>query len=82
MSDHKAREANTAGDAAEWQEALVMVMYQLGIVEIRIKPETIAELSAMTGSKQPFAMVWEKDGSFHVAIAARETIGASIVGAN
>jgi hypothetical protein len=71
MSDHKVREATAA---QEWQEALVMVLHQLGIVEIRIKPETIAELSAMVGPKQPVAMVWEKDGCYHVAVGNKETL--------
>jgi hypothetical protein len=71
MSDHKAGESS---DAQEWQEALVMVLHQLGIVEIRIKPETITELSSMVGGKQPVAMVWEKDGCYHVAVAAKESL--------
>ena len=63
-----------SNSAQEWQEALVMVLHQLGIVEIRIKPETIAELSAMVGGKQPVAMVWEKDDCYHVAVAAKESM--------
>lgn len=77
MNEGEVHESTAAGDAQEWQEALVMVMHQLGIVEIRIKPDTIKELSERTVEKQPFALVYEKDGGFHVVVTTREAMEPS-----
>lgn len=74
MSEHKDREANEADD---WQRALIMVMHQLGIVEILVKPETMQEMADRPPQKQPMAMVVQQEDGVHVIVTTKEALEPS-----